>query len=136
MATFLTRAFDLTATAEVPFSDVDPASTHATSIAAVAEAGIASGMGDATFSPDEPVTRAQMASFLARALDLDAAGTPPFSDVGADSTHAGAIAAVADAGITTGTTDGRYLPGRAVTRGQMASFVARALGLLTLEPSA
>ena len=91
---------------------------------------------DGAFAPDEPMTRAQMASFLARALDLDTTGTPPFRDVGADSTHAGAIAAVAAEGIATGTTGRRYLPGQAVTRGQMASFIARALGLLTLEPSA
>lgn len=136
MATFLARAFDLTASSEAPFSDVDPASPHAVGITAVAEAGIATGPGDGTFRPDDPVTRAQMASFLARALDLDATGTPLFRDVADDATHAGAIAAVAKAGITTGAGGRRYLPGQAVTRGQMASFIARALGLLTLEPSA
>lgn len=54
------------------FVDVDPDSVHAEAIDAVFAAGITRGCagGPPRFCPDDPVTRAQMASFLARALDL------------------------------------------------------------------
>lgn len=50
------------------FTDVE-GSVHAEAIRSVAAAGIAVGDGD-TFSPDEPVTRAQLLTIVARTLDL------------------------------------------------------------------
>jgi hypothetical protein len=67
MASFLTRAYRLEADRPPPYDDVDADGTHAEPIAAVTEAGIAAGYDDGTFRPAEPVTRAQMAAFLARA---------------------------------------------------------------------
>ena len=69
MATFLTRALHLPPGPEPAFADV-ARSAHADAIAAVAAAGIASGYTDGTFRPRAPVTRAQMATFFVRALDL------------------------------------------------------------------
>ena len=48
------------------FDDVPADSTHAASIGCMAALGITSGTAAGMFSPSEPVTRAQMASFLAR----------------------------------------------------------------------
>ncbi len=48
------------------------------------------------------------------------------------SVHEGGIEAIAEAGITTGCNppaNDRYCPGQTVSRGQMAAFIARALGL-------
>ena len=67
MATFLTRALDLDPGAGT-FDDVPDGATHADGIAAVAAAGITTGCADGRFCPDQPVTRAQMATFLTRAL--------------------------------------------------------------------
>lgn len=111
------------------FADIPADSVHGEAVAALSEAGIARGCASDRYCPDRPVTRAQMASFLARALDLPAAGEPDFLDVAAGEVHADAIAAVTDAGITRGCRQGSYCPSRAVTRGQMASFLARALDL-------
>ena len=108
------------------FSDV-AGTTHEAAITAVAAAGIAGGFPDGTFRPGAAVTRGQMASFLMRALELEGA-TPPFEDA-VGTTHAIAIGAVAEAGIAGGFPDGTFRPGAAVTRGQMASFLARGLGL-------
>lgn len=74
MATFLVRAHDLVAVAPMPsgsnrFLD-DDASVHAPSIDKVAAAGLAAGTGPGTFGPSQPVARGQMATFLARTLDL------------------------------------------------------------------
>ena len=54
---------------------------------------------------------------------------PTFSDVGIGNAFYDEIEAMAASGITTGYGDGTYGPDDNVTRGQMAAFFARALGL-------
>ncbi len=98
----------------------------------LAEAGITNGCGDVWFCPTSWVTRAQMASFLARALDLPPAATDYFAD-DAGSGHEADINRVAAAGITLGCDEARYCPTTVVTRDQMASFLARALELPATE---
>ncbi len=124
MAAFLARSLDLPA-GPATFDDV-VGTTPAAAIAAVAEAGITTGFPDGTFRPGDAVTRGQMAAFLTRGLDLPP-GSATFGDV-TGTTHEAAIAAVAEAGITTGFPDGTFRPGRPVNRGQMAAFLFRALG--------
>ena len=82
------------------------------------------------FCPDRPVTRAQMASFLVRSFGLDPAPSAGFRDARGNR-HEAAIDALAAAGITVGcqTEPLRYCPTQPVTRAQMATFLARALGL-------
>ena len=54
----------------------------------------------------------------------------PFTDIGSLSAEfQNAIAALYHSGITTGTSSTTYSPNNPVTRGQMAAFLARALGL-------
>lgn len=126
MATFLTRALALPpASAPAPYSDT-AGSAHAGAIASVAAAEIAAGHPDATFRPDQVVTRAQMATFLTRALRLGSTDASPFTDI-ADSSHASSIRSVAHAGIAGGYPDGTFRPEQAVTRGQLATFLTRAL---------
>ncbi len=124
MATFLSRALDLPAGTKT-FTDI-AGNTHADAIRSVADAGISEGRVDGTFGPDEPVTRAQMATFLMRALDL-APGEATFPDVDPDDVHADGISAVAAAGITSGFADGTFGPNQSVTRSQMATFLFNAL---------
>ncbi|MFA9431011.1 S-layer homology domain-containing protein [Egicoccus sp. AB-alg2] len=123
MATFLYRAFDLPDAAGRPFRDV-AGHPHERAIAAVAEAGIARGCARGRFCPDAPVTRAQMATFLQRALALPDARSP-FTDTRRNP-HEAAIGAVARAGIAKGYGD-TYRPGEDVTRAAMATFLSRAL---------
>ena len=82
----------------------------------------------ARFCPDDSVTRAQMASLLVRAFDLEPAPAAGFSDT-VNNTHELSIDALAEAGITAGceTDPLRYCPDRAVTRAQMATFLYRAV---------
>ena len=98
----------------------------------LAAQGITAGCAPGSFCPDTPVTRAQMASFLARALELDPAQQPAgFTDVDPQSAHATNIDALHASGITAGCTQQplQYCPDSPVTRAQMASFLARALEL-------
>ena len=133
MATFLVRALDLPPADGNRFADVS--GTHLANINALAEAGITLGCNsDGTlFCPDDGVTRAQMASLLARALDLPASETDWFTDDDGLS-HESNINAVADAGITLGCGTKIYCPADLVPRDQMASFLARALGLDPIIP--
>lgn len=127
IATFLDRALDLPS-GDASFDDVPAGHTHAEGIAAVAAAGITVGCAPDRFCPNASLSRAQMASLLARALDLPD-GVDDFADVTGDDTHAGAIAAVADAGITQGCEPGRFCPDASVTRAQMATFLVRSFDL-------
>ena len=82
------------------------------------------------FCPKLAVSRAQMASFLVRALGLPEQGGDAFID-DAGSIHEADINRVAAAGITLGCAPGLFCPEQAVTREQMASFLVRAYRLPT-----
>jgi Leucine-rich repeat (LRR) protein len=133
MASFLRRALDLPAAVPSGFVDVDARGVHTASIDALRAAGITVGCGSEPlrYCPEDPVTRAEMASFLRRALDLSPAVSAGFVDVGAHGVHAASIDALRAAGITVGCGSEplRYCPEAPVTRAEMASFLQRALDL-------
>jgi len=115
--------------AEAPFPDVDPDSVHAPNIAELAARDITTGDADGNYNPSGEVTRAQFATFLVRALEIEPVDDGPFNDVGPDNVHAPNINAAAEAGITTGVTETTFEPSGQITRDQIASLLARAFGL-------
>lgn len=127
MASFIARAQQLAPVSGQRFSDVPPDHLHAEAINAITEAGIARGFDDGTFRPQEPVSRGQMATFLAIAMDLAPRDEQRFEDVPAGYPHAGTINAVAEVGVSVGCASDRFCPHEPVTRAQMASFLSRAL---------
>ncbi|MDJ0925123.1 MAG: VanW family protein [Acidimicrobiia bacterium] len=138
MAAFLARALELGETAHDPFVDT-PGSVHNQAISQIAAAGITTGCNPPSndrYCPNRPITRAEMASMLARAFDLPAPPESPFNDT-AESIHGPNIDAIAASGITIGCNppdNDRFCPGDHVTREQMASFLSRAIGLEPIEP--
>jgi len=124
-ATFLARALDLPPGPD-RFDD-DDGTTHEAAIDALAAAGITRGCRPDRYCPHDWLSRAQMASLLARALQLpDAAGDTFGDDNG--SSHEADIERIAAPGITRGCGPQRFCPLDPVTRGQMAAFLRRALG--------
>jgi hypothetical protein len=109
-----------------PFTDI--AGGFHRDIVWLYQSGVTGGCTATLFCPKDAVTREQMASFLARALNLPATSTNYFSDDDSSIHHA-AINRLAAAGITGGCTATSFCPKDAVTREQMASFLARALKL-------
>jgi len=93
---------------------------------------IVAGYSDGTYRPVIPVTRDQMAVYIARALcgsdELLPAGpaTPTFSDVTTNYWAYDWIEYLAGEGIVKGYPDGTYQPLQVVTRDQMAVYLARA----------
>jgi len=127
MAAFLVRALGLPAAAPVGFTDT-AGTVFAADIDAIAAAGITSGCGGTKFCPEKMVTRGQMAAFLSRALALPAAAPAGFTDT-IGHIFRFDIDRLAGAGITQGCGPTTFCPDQAVTRGQMAAFLVRALGL-------
>ncbi len=135
MASFLARALGLPPSNTDWFSD-DDSSTHQDNINAIATAGITLGFADGTFRPDGFVSRAQMASFLARGVpNLAPAGQDFFTD-DTGNTHEANINLMAENGITLGcdASGTLYCPDAEVRRDQMASFIGRALDLNPVVP--
>lgn len=100
-------------------------------IEAAASAGIIAGCGDGLFCPGDPVTRGQAAAFITRAAGWG--GTPPatptFDDVPTDHLFFRAIEQLSTQCVTNGCGDGNYCPARAMTRAEVAIFLARAFNL-------
>jgi elongation factor P hydroxylase len=126
MASFLARALDLRAASRDYFGD-DEASIHEDNINRLAASGVTGGCTTGRFCPGGYVTRAEMASFLSRAVGLGPVSADFFSD-DETSLHEANINRVAAAGIASGCGGGRYCPAAVVTRGQMAAFLRRAFG--------
>lgn len=100
-------------------------------IVAAAQAGLVNGYPDDTFRPDEPITRLQFTVILVRALGLTGSGaTIPFADRDAiPAWAADAIARAAQHGIVRGYEDGTFRPEATITRAEVATMVAGAIGL-------
>lgn len=111
------------------FGDVAFSSFAIDDVAVIAELEITTGTSELTYSPGGPVTRAQMAAFLARlweALGNECGGTPgEFVDVPSSSFAYEPVACIRELGITNGTSPTTYGPAQFVTREQMAAFIAR-----------
>jgi hypothetical protein len=119
------------------FTDI-AGSVHADNILCMADQGLTQGVGDgARYAPRVEVTRGQMASFIARFIEhaggKKLAEGDGFRDVPSSYVHAPSINKLARIGVTagTGSSGGReFAPQAPVDRGQMASFISRALTYL------
>ncbi|MCD1258977.1 fibronectin type III domain-containing protein [Paenibacillus athensensis] len=91
---------------------------------------ILSGVDDRNFLPENPITRAEFAAMLVRALGLkpDASGAS-FTDVNAASWYAGFVGTAVEYGLIDGFEDGLFHPEATITREQAMVMTSRALRL-------
>lgn len=115
------------ASATGSFLDLDGSEWFATAVQALADQGVMFPQPDGAFDPSDPVTRAELAGYLTRILQLPLDSTSPFSDVDHYSWCAGYVGAMHDAGLILGTTDTTFSPDLPVSRQQAATFIMRAL---------
>ncbi|MBN1322160.1 MAG: S-layer homology domain-containing protein [Thermoleophilia bacterium] len=117
-----------TAASTQAFSDVQGDEWFAEAVSALAAEGIVKGREDGSFGPNDAVSRAHMAMFLARVLKLPESVWQPFTDVTTQDAFAGAVGALYQRGLIQGTTGFLFSPAEPVTRQQAASLVMRCLG--------
>ncbi|NPV93323.1 MAG: hypothetical protein HPY50_21395 [Firmicutes bacterium] len=90
--------------------------------------GAISGYPDWTFRPDSAITRAEFATVLVKAFNLEAGSGRVFADT-ANHWSRDSIAAAAAAGVVSGYEDNTFKPNDPITREQMAVMVAKAAEL-------
>ena len=113
-----------------PFVDVPEGSFYIDPVLWAVEKGITTGVDDTHFGPLTACNRAQVVTFLWRA-----AGSPeptitenPFVDVPAGTFYYKAVLWAVEAGITTGVSPDHFNPFGDCTRGQVVTFLWRAVG--------
>ena len=110
------------------FTDVKPGSYYCDAVLWAVENGITNGTSATTFSPDATCSRAQIVTFLWRSHKSPAAGTAnPFADVAAGVYYADAVLWAVEKGVTTGTSATTFSPEDNCTRGQIVTFLYRAM---------
>lgn len=109
----------------LPFTDLRETDEGYEAVKTLYKAGIMTGTGESTFSPNGSVTRAQAVTVLARLAGAESAETAAFSDVASGSWYAGYVGWACDGGIVEGDGAGRFLPDEVVTAEQMALMLAR-----------
>lgn len=113
-----------------PFSDLAPSDFCYDAVMWAVGRDITGGIGNDTFGPNLPCTRAQAVTFLWRA-----AGSPepetrvmPFTDVPVGSYYYNAVLWAIENGITEGTSDTMFSPDATCSRAQIVTFLWRAGG--------
>lgn len=127
IVTFLYRAAGSPAvTPTSKFTDVSSSAYYADAVAWAMAKGVTSGTSSATFSPNDPCTRAQIVTFLWRdAGKPTAAGGSSFTDVPSGSYYADAVTWAVKNRVTSGTDVNTFSPDSVCTRGQGVTFLYR-----------
>lgn len=131
IVTFLWRAAGSPepASSAMSFDDVEESDFYYKAVLWAVENGITNGYGGAdTFAPNVTCTRGQVVTMLSRYLN----GKPsndnnPFVDVVEGAFYYDAVLWAAENGITTGTSEHTFEPEAVCTRGQIVTFLYRAL---------
>lgn len=125
VAAILNRALPLKAIRPATtFSDVPSTHPYYKDIQALYRAGIIDG-NNGFYSPNNPLTRGQLAKILANAFQLEPQSTTAFKDVLPSHQFNTYIGALVTTGATTGYSDKTYRPGVYVTRQHFAVFFYR-----------
>ncbi|WP_342355253.1 S-layer homology domain-containing protein [Saccharibacillus endophyticus] len=119
-----------TAADDIRFNDVPATNWAFKDIALVVSNGWMEGTSRSTFSPDQEVTRAEMAQILMNVYDWTSASTKTFDDVSGHWAEK-AIGAAAAQGVLLGYEDGSFRPDQPISRVETAKLFNR----LTQRPA-
>lgn len=110
-----------------PFNDVNPSDYFADAVKWALENNVAAGTTLNTFSPSDPTSRAQMITFLWRAVGSPEPNTQdnPFEDVQAGDYFYKAVLWAVENGVAFGVDETHFDPDAPVTRAQAAAFLYR-----------
>ncbi len=112
-----------------PFTDVSSSAYYYKAVLWAVEEGITTGMSATEFRPESTCTRGQVATFLWRARQKPApsGSENPFTDISPNTYYYNAVLWAVEEGITLGTGHGKFSPDDNCTRGQIVTFLYRAL---------
>lgn len=110
------------------FGDVRQTDFYAEGVQWLVDEGLTTGTSTGCYSPNETLSRAQLATFLWRYEGEPPGGWHPFRDIDSGQYYAEAVAWLYNAGITTGLTPTGYGPEQTITRGELATFLWRLAG--------
>lgn len=115
--------------------DLDTAAWYYNPIAAMIKEGYLEGYSDHTIKPKGTLTRAEMAKIIALSYgyELTTDHISHFEDVKQDAWYAPYIGALDENGITGGTSDSTFSPGKAIKRQELAAFLDRAHNEIPVE---
>lgn len=111
----------------VDFIDVDPMDEFYPIVQAAVSAGFMVGNGVGEFMPEAQLTRAQAASILVSAFNMEGKSVTKFRDVPASYWASDSISILIENEITFGYSDGTFRPNTALTKGHFSTFLARIL---------
>lgn len=112
--------------APAPFDDVAADAYYADAVAWMAEQRITNGTTTATFSPDDPISRAEIATLMWRVAGSPGGhASPAFDDVAMGRYYTEAVAWMVRWAITTGTAPTMFSPDATTTREQAITFLWR-----------
>ncbi len=114
---------------QTPFTDLKPGAFYTKAVAWAVEQNITKGTSATTFSPDQGCTRGQVVTFLHRFEHTPKPGSTnnPFNDVKAGRFYYDAVLWAVEQGVTKGTTGVTFSPDDTCTRGQIVTFLYRAM---------
>ena len=113
-----------------PFTDVVEGKFYYTAVLWAVEEGITKGVSNTEFAPNQTCTRGQIVTFLWRyAGEPKAEGTgDAFTDLREGAFYMDAVAWAVENGVTNGMGNGKFAPNETCTRGQVVTFLQRAVG--------
>lgn len=127
MVTFLWRAAGAPkATSTNPFTDINANDYYYDAVLWAISNNVTNGTTETTFSPNEPVSRAQAVTFQWRAAGTPSVSGNSFTDVSADAYYADAVIWAVENKITNGITETTFGPDITVSRAQAVTFLYRA----------
>ena len=130
LALALCMAFSLVpmGQAEGVFTDVPESAFFYEPVMWAVENGITTGLDKTHFGPNSECTRAQVAMFLWRAQKQPAAGgNNPFVDISSGQWFYQPVLWAVEVGVTNGLDKTHFAPDKPCTRGQIVTFLYRAM---------
>jgi len=131
IVTFLWRACGSPEPASTtnPFKDVRAGEYYYKAVLWAVENGITTGLSATSFGPNATCTRGQVATFLWRAQGepTPQSTTNPFKDVKSGDYYYNAVLWAVENNVTQGVGGGKFAPNASCTRGQIVTFLCRAV---------
>lgn len=109
------------------FNDLGTVPWAKTAILTLADRGVISGTSDSTYSPQNPIRRADFVMLLTKLLGLDGEITDSFDDVTADKYYYESVSRAKSLGIISGVGENSFNPEGSITRQDMMTMTYRAL---------